>query len=301
MKVDELAAVWPDNYPRPAAATNENHRYMVHGFGQDFAGREADSISREEARHWCLANLGAARYVRSMFNDAAADGLIDHRHPFIGLQLPQPGDTVIDYPSEFELSKLINAAIDSERPWLAATMEFAATTGLRLGEQCAVLRPGDGGMGNFLMHRADHDSGLMERGEVKWQRLKSGSLKRPKTPKSLREFAIFPLGRLAVERARLEARDQRSAFLFPSRNALEHQWRDLRIQTGLHFRWHSFRHYHATWLLDRGAKVDDVAVQLGCSVKTVEDHYGHPDAGLALGRLEQLQGAVDAMQSHTGR
>lgn len=290
MKVDELAAVWPDNYPRPAAATNENHRYMVQGFGQDFAGREADSISREEARHWCLANLGAARYVRSMFNDAAADGLIDHRHPFIGLQLPQPGDTVIDYPSELELARLINAAIESERPWLAAAIVFATMTGLRLGEQCAIVRPGDGGIGNPLYLRSDAGTGLMERGEVKWQRLKSGSLKRPKTPKSLREFAIFREGSVAVEQAiqAIEARDQGSAFLFPSRNALEHQWRDLRIQTGLHFRWHSFRHYHATWLLDRGAKVDDVAVQLGCSVKTVEDHYGHPDAGLALGRLEQL-------------
>lgn len=286
MKVDELAAVWPEDYPRPADSTNENHAYMVRAFAEDFRGREVRSISRDEARHWALANLGAARYVRAMFNDAAADALISD-NPFAGLALPPPGESVVDYPSKVELATLVSVAREEGHYWLADAIEFAAGTGLRVGEQSAILVPGDGGMGNFLMLRADHDTGLMERGEVRWQRAKDGTLRRPKTKASLREFVVFGEARPAVEDA-IERRKKGSAFLFPSRHALEHEWRWLRRETGLHFRWHAFRHYHATWLLDQGAKVDDVAVQLGCSVKTVEDHYGHPDAGLALGRLEAM-------------
>jgi integrase len=52
-------------------------------------------------------------------------------------------------------------------------------------------------------------------------------------------------------------------------------------------RWHDLRHFHATWLLDRGASVLDVAIQLGHrdGGELVRRRYGHPSSDLALGRL----------------
>ena len=59
-------------------------------------------------------------------------------------------------------------------------------------------------------------------------------------------------------------------------------------KTPLH--WHDLRHYHATWLLDRGASDADVAEQLGHKDggRLVADLYGHTYNDNALSRLQEI-------------
>jgi integrase len=271
---------------RPAESTNAGLGYRTRGFVKDFADREIEGLTTEEMRVWCEAHPGNARYVRAMWNDLRADGIVTADH-FSTIRLPRPGKRPVAYPSPEQLKELISCASGIGRYFLAAEISFAAYTGLRAGEQAAILRSPMERAGNRLLSlEADQD--FYTRGEVEWQRCRDGTLRRPKTKTSYRRYVIFPVAGRALASVR-EKSDEGSAFVFRSRPAHDHDWNVLRRETGLHFRWHSLRHFHATWLLDRGGKLEDVAVQLGVSRQVVEDTYGHPDDDLALARLEALR------------
>jgi integrase len=219
-----------------------------------------------------------------MWNDLRADGIVTADH-FSTIRLPRPGKRPVSFPSHEQLQTLIASARSLGKGALAAEISFAAYTGLRAGEQAAILRSPAGRAGNRLLPR-EPDGDFHTRGEVEWQRCRDGVLRRPKTETSYRRYVIFPRAGKALASA---GERSRSAFVFRSRPAHDHDWNDLRRDVGLHFKWHSLRHFHATWLLDRGGKLEDVAVQLGVSRQVVEDTYGHPDDDLALARLEALR------------
>lgn len=276
---DRLAEEWPKRWPRPDAENTKNNGRQVRKFGRDFAGRDPQSITRSEGRSWCLINLGSARYVRTMFNDFLDDGLIEE-NVFAGVSLPKPDSKQIVVPTEAQIQTLYDVAIANRR-WqnLAARIIFAADVGLRFAEQQVVLLPG------HTRERGNSFNADLTRLEIAWQRGRDGQLKPPKTARGVRPVMV-------PERARNAVRDMAQGgnpyLWFMSRQTWSTEWGDLRREAGVWIRHHDLRHYCATRLLNAGATVDDVAVQLGCRPEEVRDTYGHPDPELALRRLERL-------------
>lgn len=270
---DELARTWSDRWPRPDPETNRHHRRMVRGFGEHFGERSPDSVSREEAHSWALENPGRARYVRAMLNDALDVGLIDS-NPFANMRLPEVPEEEIVVPTQKQL-----VALRAQAPLaLSAMIDVAAHTGLRQGELRALA--------------IDDLQEDFARADVNWQITRDGRLKRPK--KNSRGRILLPgniqpsslHGPVSLVKADSPLRPFR---LFPiSRDQLSRQWTRTREDAGVDIRWHDLRHYCATWMLNCGATVDDVARQLRCDVDLIRRRYGHADPELALQRLERL-------------
>jgi len=77
-----------------------------------------------------------------------------------------------------------------------------------------------------------------------------------------------------------------------SRQHVSRLWKGMRAAAGVGCTFHALRHFHACWLLDKGAKVDDVAAQLrhhdhGRLVNEVYGRYRSRQA--ALDRLDALR------------
>lgn len=288
MKCSELATLWPERWPRPDPDNTVNTAHQVQPFCRDFADREPSSISRSEARSWALINPGTARYVRTMFNDLLDDKLLE-QNVFAGISIPRSGSKPIVVPTTEQIDALVTAAGEKQ---LASRIQFAAETGLRYAEQKAVMMPGtkrDDLNGN----RFNTD---LTRLDVKWQLGRSGEFKKPKTKRGVRSVMINLCAREAVEEAVEAIPAGAATAIVPylwirSRKTDNEEWTDLRCETGIWIRWHDLRHYHATQLLDAGAKVEDVAMQLGCRDEEIRNTYGHPDAEKALQRLEGLTDA----------
>lgn len=286
MTCDELVHVWPERWPRPDADNTKHCARMVAKFCRDFAYRDPASIDREEAREWCLANLSRARYVRTMFNDLVSDGILEE-NVFSAMKLPIGKEKPVVVPKVEQIEALATAARVRGNIELATRIEFAAYTGLRYGEQRAVIVPGGSGPGNLF--RLDDPQDL-SRLQIDWQRSRADKLKIPKTTRSVRPIVVPEEARLAAQEAASHHTGPKP-FLWPLNNKISIKaWSALRREVGIWFRWHDLRHYCATWLLDKGATIDDVAKQLGCKPEEVRDRYGHPDTEKALGRLEGLLG-----------
>lgn len=281
MKCSELATLWPERWPRPDPDNTVNTACQVRPFCRDFADRAPSSIDDSEAQAWAMLNPGTARYVRTMFNDLLDAKLIDV-NPFALVRIPVSGSSPIVVPTAAQVDALVEGARairDGYRKLgLASRIRFAAETGLRYAEQKAVLVPGPGTEGNTF-------SSTFDRLNVDYQLNRKRQLKRPKTKRGTRVVMVNQAAQGAIL-----SRPQ--GFMWPlSRKTDNEEWAQLRRDVGVWIRWHDLRHYHATQLLDAGAKVDDVALQLGCRAEEIRDTYGHPDAELALQRLEGLGNA----------
>lgn len=288
MTADELVRIWPERWPRPDPDNTVHNATMVKKFGRDFEYRELSGITREEAREWALANRQTARYVRTMLNDAVADGLLAE-NPFSALRLPKLQERQIVVPTIAQIQGLCDCARGRDQHWLASMIWFSAHVGVRLGEQRAILQPGDGGMGNPFVDAVGQRSRLsLRRAQIDWQRSRSERLKPPKTKRGVRPVLVPEPAREAVSEA-LRHHQGKSGFLWEI-DLREHGegWSKLRREAGIWIRWHDLRHHAATWFLNHGATVDDVARQLGCKPEEVRNRYGHPDAEKALSRLEGL-------------
>jgi integrase len=274
---DELARTWADRWPRPDPETNRHNRRMVRAFGADFAGRNPEKIDVAEARAWATANPGKGRYVRAMLNDALDDRLIDS-HPFANLRIPQPEEEPITVPTEEQIEKLEIAAGEVSCDLLHAIV-VAKRTGLRQGELRALA--------------VEDVDVVAKRLDVEWQITRDGRLKRPKKGSTGRILLPPDAGAMlaARERSAIAETPLRPYRLFNlSRDQLQRQWKAARVAAGIWIRWHDLRHYCATWMLDAGGTVEDVARQLRCDEELVRRRYGHPDREKALARLEGLVG-----------
>lgn len=282
---DQLAAVWPTRWPRPDPRTNERHATAVARFAETFKYRPINSLRPEECRFFAEANPGHVRYLITMFNDAIGDGLLpEDANPFVGLRIHTKGGAKrpARVPTAEELEALEAAAGPTE---LRDALTFSAYTGVRLGE-CRAFATED-------LDSAKLTVAIADRARVDWQLTPDERLKIPKK-ESRRRIMLPRMARVALvarrdlvtpERATGEDRHR---FWQISGSVWGSQWNAIKKEAGITLRWHDLRHHAATWLLDHGALVTDVAVQLGCSVLEVERTYGHPDPEKALARLQVL-------------
>lgn len=285
MLAEELVEAWPKRWPRPTVGSTKNSHSQVKPFARFFAGVEVDEITREGFRRFALEHPGNARYARTMLYDALDAGIVD-TNVAAGVKIPKSRGK-ISPPNEDDVRRLAEQAKRIGLHQFAAMILVSAYTGLREGEARALAIPDL----NF-----DHRPGVdyPARIEVRHSINRQEQLVRPKTASSEGVCAVLGPARNGdlFREWKSPNRDEtpvrpRRIFAF-TRSTRQSLWDRVREETGTACRWHDLRHFCATWLLDQGATVDDVALQLRCSVDEVRKTYGHPDRETALSRLEGL-------------
>lgn len=266
---EDFAATWADDYPRDDDSTNATRRSMIRVFGVYFQGRVIGDISRADARRFALAHPGHVRYARECLSDAVGDGLAPS-NPFEGIRVRgrSKGRSDVLPPTVEEVATLYDVAAQNEGQF-CSMIEFAAYTGVRLGEQLA-LRYCDIGK---------------DRAQVLRQRKPDGTYQEPKTGRTRVIWNPPHTG--------LVGWDSEDLVWDFSRGQHFRRWDRTRNEAGLpDLDWHGLRHFCATWLLDQGCSPEDVAVQLGHTDGGIEvrRRYGHPDPEKALERLAERAG-----------
>lgn len=302
MKVDVAVDEWAERFPREAASTTANNTSQAKHFAEMFPNRELGSVTAAEFERFAQVHPGAARYARTLLNDYRDAGVLEE-NVSDGVRIPRLPKKKVVVPTAEEVAKLIGAAGHLKRFASSGTsvrlglmgpmIEIAAYTGLREGELRA-LSVAD------IRARGDHND--VVEAEVEYSIDRREQLKSPKTRSSQDTFTFLgkaartmraltdaphPLhGRAWGAHTKTPVRDGR---YFPfSRAERQAAWDKIRYQAGVGVTWHSLRHFCATWLLDNDAAIDDVALQLRCSVEEVRATYGHPNRKAALARLREV-------------
>lgn len=291
MKADVAVAEWSERFPRPAASTNDNNASQAKHFGTFFAGRELESITHEEFYRYGQVHPGAARYARTMLGDYAEAKLIEE-NVAEGVKIPRRPTKKVIVPTVEEVKKLADTAwrlkgqSRANYAGLVAVgpmIHVAAYTGLREGELRALATPD-----------LDHPK-KPRRLTVEYSIDRREQLKDPKTASSEATIAIFSKAaghlRGAVPSPVTQTPVRPHRLFSVTRSQRQRAWEDVRRAAGVSVTWHSLRHFCATWLLDNDAAIDDVALQLRCSVEEVRETYGHPNREAALQRLEAVADA----------
>jgi len=269
---------WLEEWPRPATSTQRQYRDAMKRFAEDFGPTPLCDVERLSARTWALSvPRYISRTVRTMYEDARNVGLVEH-NPFSNLRLPTAERTEqIEAPTLDEYRCVLEAcavfgAYGSE---FRAMVQFAAWTGVRAGELQALKWEDIGGETVWIRRARKRDS----------------TEKRPKNGRE-RQIAFLPPARVLDD---LPRRPDPYVFHSPLGNALDqgshfYAWREVRASAGLRqIRWHDWRHFCATQLLELGLDHFAVSVQLGHTDggALVMARYGHPSADAARRRLLQ--------------
>lgn len=140
--VDSFTARWMEDYTQGRGeSTRLLNAEQVRAFGREYKGRTLRSISRDEARKWANQHRGEASKLRTMFNDAMNDQLVDS-NPFARLGLSASKgreDITVLTPDEIDL--LADCALRVHGPEfgpdMAALVVWGAYTCMRPGESYA--------------------------------------------------------------------------------------------------------------------------------------------------------------------
>lgn len=297
--IADYAKLWVLAGPSPETVTRR--RNGIRPIVEDFGDRPIDGgVTDPEARSWAPRHPGNVRYAKGLFAAAVEDGLTS-RDPFRRCKQVRSNRAVV-VPSVAELRRAVDAAGELEvygREFRAAIL-LACGTGLRVAELCKLeardvvevpdlrvqVRDGKGGV---------HRQALVLEpfgGDLVAEALR-GMLRR-RSP-YVAEATMPRVGRIWLRPPARGASPKDSPYL--DRYEVKRLWAgDGRGRAGLRdavglgsCRWHDLRHFHATWLLDRGCTAEDVAVQLfGHPDPTlVIRTYGHPNAELARERMRR--------------
>ena len=274
-----FAERWLEEWPRGATSSRRNYAHAARVFAEHFGPTPLGDVQRLSARTWALT---VPRYVsaaiRTMYEDARNVGLVEH-NPFTNLRLPTTergrqitAPTMDEYRACLESTTVLGGY----GPEFKALIQFAAWTGLRAGELQA-LRWGD----------VDGDTLTVSR-----SRKRDGTEGPPKNGKS-RVVTIPPPAQVLDTVPR---RPDDYVFHAPRGGRLDqgsmfYAWREVRATAGCRsIRWHDWRHFTATRLLEMGLDHFAVSIQLGHTDggALVMSRYGHPSHEAARKRLLAL-------------
>lgn len=300
MTVAQWTERWARVFPRPSKRTQRHNAQMVAPFVRAHGARKLADVSALEAAAWGARNSGHVRYLRLLFSDAVRAGLIESS-PFAGVSVKRSsGRANVAPPSQAELDRIVSAAPDALggyvagwAPIFARMVTVAAFTGLRASELLDVRMADVLAFNQLYVRRGKSVDGASRPRHV----LALGPAVSALSAQVIDRGVIFRLPKDG---------DLRPLWWKPGRrrgdkgsrvsiDTLQRSWRACCRSAGLAFTWHQLRHFHATWLLDRGASDMDVAVQLGHfdrhgrpNPQLVRELYGHVDHGAALDRLRAL-------------
>ena len=328
--VDSFAERWVRDYPRPRVSTNSTNGYRADGIRKakavkvdrrivTLARLPMADVTRPIARAFAMANPNLLGGCRAMFGDAHNDGIVTD-NPFSKLRLPQSrGRADVKPLSAEEVEVLADTAHDlylTRRPeyqffapMIRALILTAAYTGIRPGEL-------------FGLEWADVD---FDNEELQIERrVWRNNIDLPKTGRkrpvivpepALRALTALPRGRGRIFTTKQGRPLKQTNFVY--------YWHKIRIAfeaklpterrreleesrtDGGSMDFYEARHFCASWMLDHGATLEEVARQLGhTTTDLVERTYGHPNESLARERLRrQLRGNVRdlrAVEEETG-
>jgi integrase len=274
-----FASRWLEEWPRRATATQRNYERAARVFAEEFGPTCLGDVERINARSWALR---VPRYVskamRTMYEDAKNVGLVDH-NPFDNLRLPASERAEqITAPTMERYRACLGACgvLGHYGAEFKAMVQFSAWTGLRAGELQALRWPDIEG-----------DSVTISRA-----RKRDGSEGPPKNGKA-RTITIPPPAQV------LDVVPQRpDCYVFHAprggrldQGSMFYAWREVRAAAGCKsIRWHDWRHFCATRLLEMGLDHFAVSIQLGHTDggALVMSRYGHPSHDAARDRLLAL-------------
>jgi integrase len=272
-----FAERWVEEWPRPGSSTRRQYRDAARRFADHFGPTPLGALERLSARTWALSvPRYVSRTIGTMYEDARNVGLVE-ANPFSNLRLPTAERTAqITAPSMDEYRRCIEATtvLGGYGPEFRALLQFAAWTGLRAGELQAL--------------RWDDVDG--DRLYVRRSRKRDGTEGPPKNGKP--RLVVIPPPAQVLDTARRPAGDPR-VFHAPRGGQLDqgsmfYAWREIRaVADCRHVRFHDWRHFCATQLLEQGLDHFAVSVQLGHTDggALVMARYGHPSQEAARERL----------------
>lgn len=281
-----FAERWLREWPRPSPGTRETYRRAALRFAEHFGPTPLGEVERLSARTWALqVPTNVSKPIATMYEDARNVGLVE-TNPFSNLRLPITEKTQdVHPPSLDEYGQLVAACsvLGGYGPEFRAIVQFAAWTGVRIGELAA-------------LQWEDVDGDFVW---IRRARKNDGSIGKPKNGHERRIVFLEP-ARVLDQLSRREG----SEFIFHSprgvpltKNNHHYAWRQVRAASGLvqarqeaglpNVRFHDLRHFCATQLLELGLSHFDVSVQLGHEDggALVMSRYGHPSKEAARQRL----------------
>jgi integrase len=263
---EELAAIWPAEFPRPAEATNQQYTRCARIFAQRFPGRDVATITRLEAQQFGQRMPMVAKVIRTAFNDLLVVELVE-RNPFDLVRLRRP-------PGRRDITVLTDEEVDALEaaapPMIAGMISFAAYTGVRLSEQLAL--------------RGCDISGDVATIEAQLSRRRARRVPL-KSDSAYREVLIPGPALCRLPHGRGSRR------LWPiSHWAHFRAWDGTRRALGLErVEWHTLRHKCCTWYRDRGAETEHVRKLLGhVSDRLVRELYEHQSDEFVRDRLREI-------------
>jgi integrase len=283
-----FAERWLQEWPRPSPGTRETYSRAVRRFAEHFGPTPLGEVERLSARTWALqVPRNVSKPIATMYEDARNVGLVE-ANPFSNLRLPITETTQdVNPPSLDEYRQLVAACsvLGGYGPEFRAIVQFAAWTGVRIGELAA------------LQWEDIEDDFIW----IRRARKNDGSIGKPKNGRERRIVFLEP-GRVLDQVPRRE--DSQFVFHSPrgvplTKNNHHYAWRQVRAASGLvqarqdaglpGVRFHDLRHFCATQLLELGLSHFDVSVQLGHEDggALVMSRYGHPSKEAARRRLLQ--------------
>lgn len=276
--VAEWAETYPTLFPgRRNDETAAHNAQMVAPFVRAHGHLPIAAVDVLTAQAWAVRHPGHVRYLRLMFDKAQRAGLVSEN---VWKRVEIPGSLAAPRvpPSPVELVRLEVAARASGRDCFADLIVFTAYSGLRLSEVAGVQA-----------------QDVLEPGRV----VVRGKRRPGEAAPRERVVAVFGPGRAALARQVPEVGRVFSSAsgLTLTKHTAGREFRAVREAAGYSGTLHCLRHFVSSWLLDRGASEQDVAIQLGhvddaghVDTTQVRRVYGHPSAEAALLRLEVLAG-----------
>lgn len=269
---------------RGEPTTRVHNECMLRPFRALYGARQLASITRTEANDWAAVKPSSAKTVKAMFAEAAREDAIP-TDPFARVQFPkQRGRSDIDPLTEDEIEKLGEIAIKAGGlygPEMWALIMFAAWTGMRPGEVCAL---------NWAEVNLADDTVRVE-----WSMRNDGT-RGPVKGKQRREIVLAPKAREAIlSLGRRDGNVFRSPTLKPLRpNSLRGYWVPIRDGFTAQLpesHWlrrrlladpkdkldpYEMRHAFGSMLADRGLSAWDISQQMGNTPAVCERVYVHP-------------------------
>lgn len=306
-----LASEYADHHLKTVVSTKEdstisNYTRAIKLYKEEFGDAPMDDIDRPWARDWAIDQpQGVRDPIRAMHNAALNDGVVKrHGNAFAALGIKKKearGRVSADrLPSMEEYDRcialcepmiagsdgtLVPGPLGAYGQEMKLMLQVAAWVGPRQGELFAFQEP-DLDYENCLIHvhRARKPSGKL--GDTKG---------------GADEWVPAPEWLMVALKKRV--RKHGDEFIFHSvlgeplrKGNFNYQWNKLRHAAGLPLRrWHDWRHFCATQLLECGLSAFDVSLQLthvdGGTLVT--ERYGHPSHDRGKDRIKMAYGSMD--------
>lgn len=323
---DEFATRWITDYPRAKESTVRTYEQALTRFRSDFEGtpltgpledspwakeKQLRGNDRQIARAWAMSNRHRAQVVRSLYEDALNDGMVES-NPFSRLKLPSSkGRKNIVALTPQEVEEFAEIAQKVNGPVMHGAVLTLGFVGLRVSELWA-------------LRYSDLD---FQKGEVRIsRRAYRGTIDRPKNgeprtvvlpnraseairsiPRRLDTELVFPspTGRTFQGGTwdRLWSR-QRAVFEASLSQARREELAGFRPSQHKGITAHELRHACATYLRELGLDAADCANQLGHEDGgiLVSKLYAHPDRAAARQRIRAAlrENVTDLREANNG-